>query len=147
MKVFIAAPRPIKEPGYAGEIRAVLEATRQAGHQAFLAYEEITRRGLVDPAAFMPFVRQHIHTSQLVLLLYSPALRGGLIEAGIAYALDVPVWLLHRAGLVVSSSALGCAQQVCCYTSAEDLKPALSGLYQNQLPADSSHLPVHGDSR
>jgi hypothetical protein len=133
MKVFIATPRPIKEPGYAGEIRAAVEVTRQAGHQPFLAYEEITRRGLVDPAAFMPFVRQHLHTSQLMLLLYSPALRGGLIEAGIAYALDVPVWLLHRAGLVVSSSALGGAPPLGWYTPPGGVKPPRCGGFENQL--------------
>lgn len=146
MKVFIAAPRPIKEPGFSADIRAVVEVTRIAGYQPFLAYEEIARRGLADPAAFMPFVRQHMRTSQLMLLLYTPELRGGLIEAGIAYALDVPVWLLHRAGQVVSSSALGCARQICCYTNPDHLSQALSGLYQNQLPANPSPLPVHGDN-
>jgi hypothetical protein len=147
MKVFIAAPRPIKQPGYAGEIRAAVEITHKAGHQPFLAYEEIARRGLADPAVFMPFVRQHIHSSQLMLLLYSPELRGGLVEAGIAYAMDVTVWLMHRSGQVVSSSALGCARQICCYGDANDLRRTLSGLYQDYARADQSPLPDYGDDK
>ena len=146
MKVFIAAPRPVKEPGYAEAVQAVVEVTRQAGHLPFLAYAEIKQRGLTAPEDFMPFVRQHIRASQLLLLLYSQELRGGLIEAGIAYALDAPVWLLHRSSQVVSSSALGCARHACSYKDIDELRWSLSGLYRDHLPAEHIHSPDRGEN-
>ena len=102
---------------------------RRAGHQAFVAYREIQQRGWQDGREFMPFVRQHLRGSGLLLLVYTPDLRGGLIEAGMAYAWDVPIWLVQRRGERVSSSARGCAERIFAYDDLE----ALAAMLENAL--------------
>ncbi len=91
-----------------------------AGHTPFAAWQEIEQRGLLA-VEFMPFVRQQISKSDLLLVLYHPELRGGLIEMGIAYGFGIPVWLAHRTGERVSSSALGCASETIPYNTLEEL--------------------------
>jgi hypothetical protein len=84
----------------------------------------------------MPFVRQHIRGSDLVIIIYHPDLRGGLIEEGIAYADNVPIWLLHKTPescsnpQPVSSSALACANLVLEYTSLDELKLRLEKAFE-----------------
>ena len=102
------------------------EVISSAGHEPFLATDEIAGRGLTNPQDFMPFVREHIQTADLVILLHHPELRGGLIEAGIAYAQTIPIWLCHRPGEHVSSSMRGCADETFEYKRLDDLQKKLS---------------------
>ena len=70
----------------------------------------------------MPFVRQHLATCDLCIVIYHPELRGGLIEAGIAYQRRIPIWLCHKPNEKVSSSMRGCSDLVLTYNDANDLK-------------------------
>jgi len=127
MKVFIGmkVPRADKELRLAADL---LPATVKAtGHQPFLATDEIASRGLTDPKDFMPFVREHLRNADLVIILNHPDLRGGLIEAGMAYAWDIPIWLCHKPGERVSSSVRGCADVAIEYATLDDLRDKLSG--------------------
>ena len=126
MKILIVTKTLRGHPQRENTANLVFEQVRQAGHEPFLAYQEIARQGLVDAQEFMPFVRHHIRKSSLLIVLYEPDLRGGLIEMGIAYAYEVPIWLFYRLGERLPSSALGCAHQVMPYTSMEDLSSQLS---------------------
>ena len=101
------------------------ETISSAGHQPFLATDEIAKRGLTDPQEFIPFARQNLLDSDLVILLYHSELRGGLIEVGMAYAQEIPIWLCHRPGERVSSSLRGCADVTIEYESLEDLQKEL----------------------
>ena len=125
MQVFIVIRVPTGETPEAAALQdtaaRVAGLVEQAGHTAFVAYQEIQRRGWKDGRDFMPFVRGHLRESGLLLLVYTPELRGGLIEAGMAYAWGVPVWLLQRRGERVSSSARGCAERVMEYASLDEL--------------------------
>ncbi|HNT24462.1 MAG TPA: hypothetical protein PKM21_08860 [Anaerolineales bacterium] len=127
MQVFIAMKVPRGTAGHPGEVDpvqlvgVVAEAVRRAGHTPFVAYQEIAQRGL-KPKVFMPFVRQHIQQSGLVIVLYDPELRGGLVEEGIAYAAGVPIWLLHRRGQRVSTTALACAERVIEYENSDNIR-------------------------
>jgi len=125
VRVFISSRVPKAGDGREEVVSAAVRAALDAGWQPFVAFQEIQRRGLRQAAAFMPYVRAAIETSQLVLVLYDSELRGGLIELGIAYALGVPLWLCHRQDTPVSSSALGCAAQVIAYHGAADLTAQL----------------------
>ena len=124
MKVFVAIRVPRDNPAAEHLVAVVGEVLRSSGNIAFVAYQEIARRGL-SPAQFMPYVREEISTSNIVLVVYSPDLRGGLIELGIAYALGVPVWLAVRKGERVSTSALACATQVIEYATLQELESGL----------------------
>jgi len=126
MKILIVSKALRDQPQRENMVKMVVELVRKAGHEPFLAYQEITRQGLVDAQEFMPFVRHHIRKSGLMIVLYEPELRGGLIEMGIAYAYEVPIWLFYSLGDRLPSSALGCAKQVIPYTSPEDLSVQLS---------------------
>jgi hypothetical protein len=125
MKIFIA----MKFPRADVELRLVadlLAATVEAtGHQPFVATDEIARRRLTEPKDFMPFVREHLRSADLLILLNHPDLRGGLIEAGMAYAWDIPIWLCHQPGERVSSSMRGCADATIEYVSLDDLHDKL----------------------
>jgi hypothetical protein len=126
MKIFIA----IRIPRGSAELEAlgsrVCEVILDAGHTPFLAYQEIIQRGLFSSSAFMPFVRQEIQRCKLAIIVYNPDLRGGLIEAGLAYAFEIPIWLLHKHGETVSSSMLGCSSKVIAFTDLDDLAKQLA---------------------
>ena len=124
MKIFVAMRVPRHDPSAEQLATAVGEVISAAGHTPFIAYQEIARRGL-PPEQFMPYVRDEISTSNIVLVIYSPDLRGGLIELGIAYALGVPVWLAIHPGKHVSTSALACASKVFNFTTAQELSDEL----------------------
>jgi len=132
MRVFIALKVPRGDPAREQVSALLAEQVRQAGHTPFVAWEEIVRAGLSTPAEFMPFVRGAIAESGLLLAAYHPELRGGLIEMGIAYAGNVPIWLLHPAGGAVSSSALGCASRVIAYADFDDLRLQLQENFRNE---------------
>jgi nucleoside 2-deoxyribosyltransferase len=126
MKFFISmkVPRENIELRQAADMLA--ETISSAGHEPFLATDEIAQRGLTDPQEFMPFAHKNLLDSDLVILLYHPELRGGLIEAGMAYAQKIPIWLCHRAGERVSSSMRGCADVTIEYGGLDDLQDKLS---------------------
>ena len=86
-------------------------------------------RQRLTPAQFMPLVRQHIQQAGLVIVIYDAELRGGLIEEGIAYAAGVPIWLLHRRGERVSSSARACAALVIEYEHLPALQQVLESSF------------------
>src|SRR4030065_39052 len=102
MKFFIAMRVPRGDPSAELLASAVAEVLNSTGNTPFIAYQEIARRGL-SPEQFMPYVRGEISTSNIVLVVYSPDLRGGLIELGVAYSLGVPVWMAVHNGERVSS--------------------------------------------
>jgi hypothetical protein len=124
MKIFLSLKTPHGDDSLRAASLALADAVRAAGHEPFVAWKEIEEKGL-SPQQFMPFVCEHLQTSELLLILYHPELRGGLIELGIAFAYGIPIWLAHRTGEAVSSSALGCANRVLEYTGLDDLKEKL----------------------
>jgi nucleoside 2-deoxyribosyltransferase len=121
MKIFMSLKAPRDDDDLRTASLALAEAVRTAGHEPFVAWREIEEQGY-SPQQFMPFVREHLHACDLLLVLYHPELRGGLIELGIAYADGIPIWLAHQNGQRVSSSALGCADLVLEYSSLEELQ-------------------------
>ena len=130
MKVFIAVRVPHTDTGYGDVIDVVTQTVLTGGHEPFIAYQEIARRNL-SPEQFMPYVRQEISTSDLIIVVYSADLRGGLIELGIAYGLGISVWLVVKSGQQVSSSALGSASHVIDYASTQELKTKLLQSFLN----------------
>jgi nucleoside 2-deoxyribosyltransferase len=124
MKFFIAMRVPRDDPSAELLASAVAGVLNSTGNTPFIAYQEIARRGL-SPEQFMPYVRGEISTSNIVLVVYSPDLRGGLIELGIAYALGVPVWMAVHNGERVSRSARACASKIIEYTTLQELETDL----------------------
>jgi hypothetical protein len=122
MKIFIVLKVPRGDAELERLADLVTEVVRQSGHEPFVATYEIAHQGLTDPKAFMPFARQHVETSDLMIVLYHPELRGGLIEIGIAYGKDIPIWLCYKPGEKISSSACGCAELTIEYKNLEELQ-------------------------
>lgn len=133
MKIFVSmkVPRGNVELRQAADMLARTIAS--AGHQPFIAPDEIAKQKIGNPQDFMPFARHHLLESDLVILLYHPELRGGLIEAGMAYAHEIPIWLCHRAGQRVSSSMLGCAEVTIAYERLEDLQESLLDRFNTRI--------------
>ena len=122
MKIFVSMKVPRADVQLASVISAMDSAIRTAGHTPFIATQEIAKVGMTSPQEFMPFVRQHLATCDLCIVIYHPELRGGLIEAGIAYQRRIPIWLCHKPNEKVSSSMRGCSDLVLTYNDANDLK-------------------------
>ena len=120
---------------FAGDIARLIS---QCGFHSFIAYQEIDRLGLCCAKEFMPFVWQQMQQCQLAIVVYDHELRGGLIEAGMAYALQIPIWLLHKADEQVSSSMLGCADKVISYQNWHELEDKLAQAFMrwNQITQD-----------
>ena len=126
MKVFVAMKVPRGLPELELLADRVADLVSQAGHQPLVATREIARLGLTAPTAFMPYVRQQVETCGLMIVLYHPELRGGLIELGLAYARHQPIWLCSQRGVHVSSSASGCADLRIEYSHLSELEEQLS---------------------
>jgi hypothetical protein len=126
MKIFIGMKVPREEESLRRAADLLSAAVNSAGHQPFVATDEIANRGLIHPQDFMPFVRERLREAELVILLNHAELRGGLIEAGMAYAWGIPIWLCHRLGERVSSSLRGCAAATIEYADLDDLQDKLS---------------------
>jgi hypothetical protein len=126
MKIFVSLKVPRGDAALEQLAALTTEVIRQAGHIPFVAPQEIAERGLTDPKKFMPFVELQVATSDLMIVLYHPELRGGLIELGLAYACGIPIWLCYPSGQRVSNSALGCADLTIEYADLEDLQKQLS---------------------
>lgn len=122
MKIFISMKAIRSDVQLASVASALDSAIRTQGHEPFIATQEIANKGMTSPQAFMPFVREHLATCDLCIVIYHPELRGGLIEAGIAYERRIPIWLCHKADEKVSSSMLGCADVVLTYNDVNDLQ-------------------------
>jgi hypothetical protein len=125
MKIFVSMKVPRGDAELEQLAALAQDTISQVRHDPFIATREIAALGLTAPKDFMPFVRQQVATSGLMIVLYHPELRGGLIELGIAYAQGIPVWLCCPSGQYVSNSALGCADLTIEYTSLEDLRKKL----------------------
>ena len=126
MKIFVSMKVPRGDVELVSIISAVELAIRTAGHEPFIATDEIAKAGMTSPKEFMPFVRDALATCDLCIVIYHPELRGGLIEAGIAYERRIPIWLCHKPNEKVSSSMLGCADVVLTYNGVNDLQRKVS---------------------
>lgn len=126
MNIFIGMKVPRMDQGLRFAADLLAATVKSNGHQPFVATDEIARRGLTDPKEFMPFVRSQLRKADLVIILNHPELRGGLIEAGMAYAWDIPIWLCHRPGERVSSSMRGFALVTIEYGTLDDLQIKLT---------------------
>ena len=126
MKIFVVLKVPRGDAELERLADLVVEVVHQSGHEPFVAAYEIVNQGLTDPNAFMPFARQHVESSDLMIVLYHPELRGGLVEIGIAYADNIPVWLCYPQGVCVSSSARGCAGLILEYRNMNELRMKLA---------------------
>jgi len=135
MKIFISMKVPRGDRDLEQLAVLTAEVVRRAGYVPFTAPDEISKRGLSNSEEFMPFAKYHVETSDLLIILYHPELRGGLIELGVAYANEIPIWLCHKHGQSVSSSALGCAELVVEYTSLENLRSTLAAHLYKMRPS------------
>ncbi len=121
MKIFLS----LKVPRGNAEREAIVfqleDAIRATGHIPFVAVDKIVDAGLTAPKDFMPFVRDELADCDLMIVVYHPKLRGGLIEVGIAYEREIPIWLCHKAEEKVSSSMMGCADEIFKYVGVDDL--------------------------
>jgi hypothetical protein len=132
MKIFIGMKVPRQDESLRHSAERLSAIVKSAGHQPFVAADEIAQRTLKDPQDFMPFVRKHLQESDLVIILNHPELRGGLIEAGMAYAWNIPIWLCYRTSEKVSSSLYGCAAVTIEYSNLDDLDDKLSRRLRTQ---------------
>lgn len=126
MNIFIGMKVPRDDPELRRAADLLAATISRSGHTPFVATDEIARHSLRDPKEFMPFVRQRIQSADLVIILNHLDLRGGLIEAGMAYARGIPIWLCHRPGERVSSSMSGCTDMTIEYDDLDDLQSKLS---------------------
>ena len=108
--------------------------TAAAGHYSCVGFREIRRRNWTDGKIWMPFIKERLAQAQLCVLVYDPALRGGFVELGIAFAYAIPIWLVARRGSPLSRSVAGCATRIIIYKDGGDLEAQLMLAYQVWRP-------------
>ncbi len=121
MRIFLSLKVPRGDVEREAIVSQLEEAIRATGHIPFVAVDEIVEAGLTAPKDFMPFVRDELADCDLMVVVYHPELRGGLIEVGIAYQRKIPIWLCHKAEEKVSSSMIGCTDEIFEYVGVDDL--------------------------
>lgn len=122
MKIFISLKVPRGDAEREAIIVHLRDAICTAGHIPFVATQEIARAELAAPQDFMPFVREHLADTDLLIVIYHPELRGGLIEVGMAFEHRIPIWLCHKPDERVSSSMLGSSDTIIVYKGINDLQ-------------------------
>ena len=140
MKIFLSLKVPRGDVEREAIIIHLADAVRAAGHIPFVAPEEIARAGLTASKDFMPFVREHLANTDLMIVVYHPELRGGLIEVGIAYERRIPIWLCHKADEKISSSMLGCADVVIEYNDVDDLREKVMKMLKKETSEEISEV-------
>ncbi|MCP4142013.1 MAG: hypothetical protein GY755_17335 [Chloroflexi bacterium] len=128
MKIFISLKVPRGDAERERLVDELPATLKKAGHNPFVATEEISRAKLTSPKDFMPFVRENLKDTDLFIVIYHPELRGGLIETGIAYEREIPIWLCHKPDEKVSSSLFGCADRTLTYNDVNELKVKITKL-------------------
>ena len=122
MKIFLSIKVPRGDSEREDIINHLRDAISMAGHIPFVATKEISQAGLTAPQDFMPFVREHLADTDLLIVVYHPDLRGGLIEVGMAYERRIPIWLCHKQAEKISSSMLGCADLLIHFNNIAELQ-------------------------
>ncbi|MBT3321215.1 MAG: hypothetical protein HN392_02920 [Anaerolineae bacterium] len=122
MKIFLSLKVPREDAEREAIITQLGDAIRITGHTPFVATEEIARAGMTTPKDFMPFVRDELADCDLMIVIYHPELRGGLIEVGMAYERKIPIWLCAKENEKISSSMLGCTNEVVIYENTDALR-------------------------
>jgi hypothetical protein len=131
MRIFVGMKALRQDPHRLALAECVERSLRTAGHDVFIASAHISRLGLTDAQVFMPLVLREMQCCQAVLIIYQDDLRGGLIELGMAYALQLPIWLAAPVSAAhISSSALGCAHKLIVYEDLDDLDHKMKELCQ-----------------
>jgi hypothetical protein len=121
MKVFISmkVPREDKSLRHAADL--LFETIKLAGHQPFVATDEIAQRELKDSKDFMPFVRDSLQD------------------------MDQVIWLCRQPGERVSSSLQGCADVTIEYDSLDDLHNKLFNQFtQERIGKELCETKVQG---
>jgi len=131
MKIFISLKVPRGDAEREAIITYLRDAIHTAGHTPFVATQEIARAGLTGPREFMPFVREHLADTDLLIVVYHPELRGGLIEVGMAYERRIPIWLCHKPEEKISSSMQGCADLMFQYNNISELQGKIRKYLEN----------------
>lgn len=111
-------------------IEALTAVLRQAGFQALVIVRDIEEWGekSFSPQELMTHSKQAILKSEVVFVEASQKGVGVGIEAGMAYALVIPVVVLAKTGTKVSPGLLGIAQEVLYYSQVSDLLPGILNL-------------------
>jgi hypothetical protein len=89
--------------------------THAVGHRPVVGWREVVQRQFTSGQEWMPFIKQCIRTCNLFILMYDESLRGGFVELGIAYAAQIPIWVLCKEGTRISNSVRGCANKIISY--------------------------------
>ena len=127
MKPAFLAIKYLPDMGNRSLIEALTAVLRQAGWQALVIVRDIEDWGekSFSPQELMTHSKQAILKSEVVFVEASQKGVGVGIEAGMAYALGIPVVVLAKTGTKVSPGLLGIAQEVLYYSQVSDLLPGI----------------------
>ncbi len=125
MKIFIVSKYKNNNASQEKLVDIIEQQCEKSGHKIFTGYKEIDKAKIISAKNWMPFVKKHIESSDILIVIYEKGLEGGLIEEGIAYGRNIPIWFLFKKGETVSSSAIGCADKKAEFEGLDDLRDKL----------------------
>jgi 2'-deoxynucleoside 5'-phosphate N-hydrolase len=103
------------------------------------AWGEVT----VDAKTLMQISFDAIDTSQLVVIDLTEKGVGIGIEAGYAYARNVPIMVIAEAGADISTTLQGIAESVSFYSNAQELQQVLGAAHDGTRTRNGKDLQQH----
>lgn len=127
MRIYVTAR--YKGSDNKAEIEALCSAVRSSGHEDFCYIRDVEdyQRTFDDPKKLWKRSEEEIAASDALLIDISDNPSGGrVVEAGIAYALNKPIFVVVKAGQEYKDLYNGIATKVIEYKNYDDISRAIS---------------------
>ena len=115
-------------------IEAITQACKKTGLDCLCIAKDVEKWGERSFTAeeLMAISFEHIRESDLVLIEFSEKGVGIGIEAGYAFALNIPIYVIHPPLADISNTLKGIAANVIPYTNQADIESILLKITQDQ---------------
>jgi len=118
-----------------GHVEGVIGALESAGFEVFCFVRDAEKWGDIqfEPNRMMKITFSQIDQSDIIIADVADWPIGVGVEAGYAYAKDIPIICICNINKKIANTVAGLATQVIMYESYEDLSKRLAS-FKNQLP-------------
>lgn len=124
MRIFVTARY---NPENSTDVDMLCDAVRKTGHQDYCFVRDVEK--IDDPKELWQRALEEIKKSDCLLVDVSDAPSGGrVLEAGIAFALHIPVVVVAKTGTTFKDIFTGISDKILFYDQYSDLTPSLQKL-------------------
>jgi nucleoside 2-deoxyribosyltransferase len=127
-RIFITYSFEIKQNRQ--NLESFLELIRSAGFQEFCFVRDVENyvNLIQDPKVLMKLTKEEIANSDYLLINCTDKPTGRAAEAGIAYALNIPIIIILKKGIKIKNAMRGIANHIIEYEEMTDIVVPLSSI-------------------